>query len=210
MDLVSINVGHAERIQHGSRSMVTGICKRPVGGATRITAQAVGDDEICDLNHHGGPDQVVYAYSLEDYEWWSEQLGTELGPGTFGDNLTIRGLPTDLAIGDRLVIGEVVLEATSPRIPCSTFATRMQDPNFGLAFRRAERPGIYFRVLNEGDVAAGDPVELVDGAETGVSVVDLFRLSFELSPDKALLERCLAAPIAERIRLTLGKKLAAA
>jgi MOSC domain-containing protein YiiM len=153
---------------------------------------------------------VVYAYSADDYEWWSEQLDREIAPGTFGENLTIEGLPTDMNIGDRLLIGEVLLEATAPRIPCSTLAAQMQDPGFGMAFRKAERPGIYFRVLNEGEVSMGDAVTYIENPAPVVSILALYRIAFDLRPDPDALERYLEAPLAERMRASIEEKLSAA
>ena len=210
MRVTSVNVGREETIDHGNRRFTTGIRKRPVDGAVYIGADSVAGDTISDRKHHGGADQVVYAYSADDYAWWSEQLGRELAPGTFGENLTIEGLPTDMNVGDRLLIGEVLLEATAPRIPCSTLAAQMQDSGFGMAFRKAERPGIYFRVLNEGEVSAGDAVTCIDTPAPVVSILALYRLAFEPSPDPDALERYLEAPLAERLRATLEEKLSAA
>lgn len=209
MRLRSVNVGREESIDYGNRTFVTGICKRPFDGPVHIGYDVIAGDTISNSEHHGGKDQVAYAYSTEDYDWWSGRLETELSPGTFGDNLTIDGLPTDLYVGDRLLIGDVLLEATSPRIPCSTLAARMQDSGFGVQFRKAERPGIYFRVLNEGGVSAGDGVTLIENPSPVVSILDLFRLSYELRPDPAEMERYLEAPLAERFRAKVEQKLAA-
>lgn len=208
MRIASVNTGRRESIAHGNRVFTTGICKQPTDGPVFIGSSQVGGDTICDLEHHGGADQAVYAYSSDDYAWWSEQLGTVVGPGTFGENLTIDGLPTDLNVGDRLLIGEVLLEATAPRIPCSTLAARMQDPGFGIAFRRAERPGTYFRVLNDGEVAAGDAVTLVENAAPVATILELYRFAFEIRPQRADMERFLEAPIAARMRRTIEEKLA--
>lgn len=207
MRVTSVNVGRKETIGHGKRSFTTGIRKRAAGGPVYISSDAVAGDTICDTRHHGGADQVVYAYSQDDYEWWSEQLGRELAPGTFGDNLTIEGLPSDLNVGDRLLIGDVLLEATAPRIPCSTLAAQMQDAGFGMAFRKAERPGIYFRVLNEGEISAGDAVRCIENPAPVVSILDLYRLAYDRHPDPAALERYLEAPLAERMRASIEEKL---
>jgi MOSC domain-containing protein YiiM len=118
-------------------------------------------------------------------------------------------MPTDMRIGDRLMIGEVVLEATAPRIPCDTFATRMQDRSFGLKFREAERPGIYFRVLNEGEIETGESVTFVEGGDYDVTILDLFRYKYRQQHDPAELRRFLDAPLAERMRAEIEKKLAA-
>jgi MOSC domain-containing protein YiiM len=210
MRVTSVNVGREEAIDHGGRTFRTGIRKRPAAGAVGIGSDSVAGDTVSDKKHHGGVDQVVYAYSADDYDWWSEQLSRELAPGTFGENLTIEGLPTDMNVGDRLLIGDVLLEATAPRIPCSTLAAQMGDSGFGMAFRKAERPGIYFRVLNEGEVSAGDAVTFIENPAPVVSILQLYRLAYDLHPDPAALERYLEAPLAERMRATVEGKLAAA
>ena len=210
MKIESVNIGRAQQLDGPNFTGKTGIFKMPTAEPVLIGELGLEGDDIIHTRHHGGPDQAVYLYRQEDYDWWSAQLDAELLPGTFGDNLTVDGLPTDLYVGDRLLIGDVLLEATSPRIPCSTLAARMQDSGFGVQFREAERPGIYFRVLNEGDVSAGDGVTLIENPAPVVSILELFRLSYELRPDPAVLERYLEAPLAERFRNKLQQKLAAA
>ncbi len=208
MRLESINVGRNETIAHGNKSMATGICKRPVDGPVLITEEGIPGDAIVATKVHGGPDQAIYAYSADDYDWWAETTGRDYPPGIFGENLTIRDLPTDLRIGDRLLIGEVVLEATAPRIPCDTLSTRMEDRGFGLAFRQAERPGIYFRVLNEGEIRAGDAVTLVESHFCEVTIVELFRHRYRLRHDPDDLRRYLEAPLASRLRAEVEADLA--
>lgn len=207
--LSSINRGSAGTIDHGNRRFVTGIDKQPVGECIAVTAAGIRGDEICDTANHGGADQAIYAYSTVDYAWWSARLDRPLRPGTFGENLTIDGLPPDMNVGDRLLIGSVLLEATAPRIPCSTLAARMRDPEFGLLFRRAEKPGVYFRVLNEGEVCPGDRVTLVENTDPTVSILALFRLYYDNSPARDALESALRVPIAERLRKRFEAKLAA-
>ena len=209
MRLESINVGRAETIAHGNKSMATGICKRPVDRAVVVTVEGIVGDAIVATKHHGGPDQAIYAYSADDYDWWAETTGRQYPAGIFGENLTIRDLPSDLRIGDRLLIGEVVLEATAPRIPCDTLSTRMQDKGFGLVFRQAERPGIYFRVLNEGEIQVGDSVTLVESDSCDVTILDLFRHKYRLRHDADELRRYLDAPLASRLRAEVDADLAA-
>jgi len=207
MLLESINAGRAETISHGRQSHTTGICKRPIDGAAFLDESGLQGDVIVDAEHHGGADQAIYAYSADDYDWWANETGKDYLPGLFGENLTIRGMPTDMNVGDRLLIGEVVLEATAPRIPCGTFATRMQDSGLGLAFRKAEKPGIYFRVLNSGAIAAGDSVTFVENEAETVTILELFRFYYALRHDQATLERYLTAPLAVRFRLKIEKLL---
>lgn len=209
MRVVSLNVGRAETLRFGKREFLTGICKRPVAGAAFVSEHGVGDDVIQDLKNHGGADQAVYVYSAADYAWWSEKLGAEIQFGTFGENLTIDTLPTDMTTGDRLLIGDVILEVTAPRIPCSTLAARMQDSTFGVTFRQAEKPGYYCRVLHEGDVKNGDSVTLAENPVQAISILEQFRLSYETRPDQAALQRALEAPLAERMREKFESRLAA-
>jgi MOSC domain-containing protein YiiM len=136
----------------------------------------------------------------------------KLAPGTFGDNLTISGISSpDVAIGDRFSIGDVVLEVTVPRIPCGTLATRMEDREFVKAFRYAERPGVYCRVIAEGEVSAGMPVthELFPGERIGI--VEMYRSWFiRKKLSAAELRKTLAAPIGARARRDWEELLVAA
>lgn len=209
MRVTSVNRGQSETVRFASRTVMSGINKHAQSASVTISVNGVDDDVVCDELNHGGVDQAVYAYNANDYTWWSRQLGREVAPGTFGDNLTIDGLPRDMNAGDRLLIGDVLLEATAPRIPCRTLAAKMQDGKFGIVFRRAERPGFYFRVLNAGEVAAGDNVTLVENPELSISMLELFRLSYKNTPSERMLQRALDAPIAVRMRAKFEKKLAA-
>ncbi len=208
MRITSVNIGRAETVTHGNQSVRTGIFKRPAGGPVRISEAGLDGDQILNGKHHGGADQAVYAYSADDYDWWARAMDRDVEPGLFGENLTIEGLPGNMVIGDRLLIGDVVLEATSARIPCKTLAARMQDSGFGMLFRKAERPGIYFRVLNTGEVRAGDAVSLVESDTGTVTVLDLFRFAYESRHDAEQLRRFLDAPIAERVRAKVEARLA--
>jgi MOSC domain-containing protein YiiM len=209
MRLESVNIGRSEKISHRDRSFVTGICKHPTDGPVEIAREGVRGDAIVATEHHGGADQAIYVYSADDYEWWAEQTARDYFPGLFGENLTIRDMPSNLRIGDRLLIGEVGLEATAPRIPCSTFAARMQDSSFGTAFRKAERPGVYFRVLNEGQVSVGDTVTFIENEESDVTILDLFHFYYARQHDADELRRLLTSPLAERMRAKVESKLAA-
>ena len=208
MRIESINIGRAETVAHGDKSVVSGICKYPVQGPVQVAREGIPGDAIVATEHHGGPDQAIYAYSADDYDWWTERTGRDFAPGIFGENLTIRDMPSNMRIGDRLLAGELVLEATAPRIPCSTFAARMQDSSFGLAFRKAERPGIYFRVLNEGEIASGDNVTSIENDDSEVTILDLFHFYYAHRHDAETLRRFLDAPLAARMRGKVESKLA--
>jgi MOSC domain-containing protein YiiM len=204
--LEAVNLGRRETITLGSRRVDTGIDKRPVQYA-RIETLGPVDDVVADEEHHGGPDQAVYLYGLADYTWWETELGRGLEPGTFGENLTL----TELDIGrrrpcDRLRIGPVLLELTSPRIPCSVFAHRMGERQWVKRFRDTERPGSYARVLEPGDVAVGDRVELIPLA-AGPTLLESFRLHYDKDAPAERIESVLSAPVSIRERVSLEKRL---
>ena len=175
----------------------------------RVTTLGLANDAICDVKHHGGVDQAVYVYGQADYDWWTAELGHELEPGTFGENLTVSKLESaTLAVGDRLHLAEVVLEVTSPRIPCVTLAARMGDPAFAKRFRQAA-PGVYCRVIREGDVRAGSRC----GGNRIAARCSPSRKAFATLTcgkwDEAMIRRHLAVPIAVRDRVELEERLAA-
>lgn len=209
MKILSINIGTARTFTRKGIERVTGIYKQPAEGPVEITPEGLAGDVIADKKHHGGPDQAVYIYGQTDYDYWTEALGEALSPGTFGENLTISGLAsTDFSIGDTLHIGSTVLQVTAPRIPCSTLADRMGDPQFVKKFRHAERPGIYCRVLTPGLVRPGDLVTVSPYHGETVSLLEMFRDAFAPDESPAALRRFLAAPIDIRSRRTKEKLLA--
>jgi len=209
MQLTSVNVGQERPMPNAKAWGRTGIYKLPVEEAVEITHGGLAGDAICDLEHHGGADQAVYIYSTPDYAWWSGELGRQLVPGTFGENLTITELESaQVGIGDRLHIGAVILEVTAPRMPCVTLATRMGDPAFAERFRAAERPGLYARVVRAGWVQAGDTVTRERLLGETVTVIELFRDFYRPDLTEATLRRHLAAPIAVRDRVEKERRLA--
>ncbi|MBC7869245.1 MAG: MOSC domain-containing protein [Chitinophagaceae bacterium] len=201
MRLLSVNIGKEQTIQAGKDSGKTCIFKNPTTIPVQITMDGLVGDSVTDKENHGGDDQAVYVYSSLDYMWWSEALGKELAPGTFGENLTISDLESaTLQIGDRLRVGEVLLEVTSPRIPCVTLAARMEDPIFVKRFRQAERPGVYCRVIKTGIVRVDDPVNLERYQGDTLSALEMFHNYYNKDASEADLRRELAAPIAIRAR----------
>lgn len=211
MQILSVNVGKARSID--SKSGLTGIYKNSVD-VVEITRDGLAGDAICDTKNHGGLDQAVYIYGAEDYAWWSAELGHDIEPGTFGENLTVSELESsDYAIGDRFHVrtsssDDVVLEVTAPRIPCGTFAQRMGDPTFVKRFRHAERPGLYCRVLTPGTVQAGDAITVERYEDDTVTALEMFRDFYKPHLDEATLHRYLAAPIAIRDREAKQAELA--
>ena len=206
MKLLSVNTSQPKTITDGKKSGLTGIFKTPHQDAVRVGLLGLEQDVQVDTENHGGKDQAVYLYSQDDYAYFSEQLGIVLEPGTFGENLTLSNLPEPLYIGDRFEIGNVILEVTAPRIPCSTLSARMNDIGFVEKFSQANRPGVYARVIQEGTLQAGDPVKYSRG-KFEVTVVEEFQFFYQKHKSIEELERFLAAPIAERSRKDYEKML---
>jgi MOSC domain-containing protein YiiM len=208
MKLISVNIGQKRTQQRKNFIETTGIYKFPVQEPVEIKRLGIEQDVICDKKSHGGPDQAIYVYGAADYEWWSEELGKEIAPGTFGENLTISDLESaQFNVGDTLQIGEITLQVTAPRIPCGTFAARMEDPQWVKKFRSAERPGLYCRVIREGFVKTGDPVSIERYTGETISILEMFRDYYDKNKSEETLHRHLKAPIAIRARRDLEKEL---
>ena len=199
MKLLSVNVGHP-RLNPWKEMKLTGIDKRPVDGPVMVTpARAKGlgmvglaGDRVYDVRNHGGPDQAVYAYAREDLDFWEAELDQPLGNGVFGENLTTEGVDVNGAlIGERWRIGpDVILELSCPRIPCGTFQGWLAQASWIKRFTQAARPGTYLRVIEPGEICAGDVIEIVHRPGHEVSVAVCFR-ALTLEPE--LLPRLLTA-----------------
>ena len=157
----------------------TGIDKRPVQGPVQVEPLGLVGDAVLDTANHGGTLQAVYAYALEDQEWWTRELGEELDrpttPGSFGENLTVAGVAVnDARVGERWTIGSVVLEVTAPRVPCSTFAGFIGLRGWVRRFALAERPGAYLRVTTPGTLQAGEAVAVTPGPPHAPTIREMF------------------------------------
>jgi MOSC domain-containing protein YiiM len=153
----------------------TGIDKRPVNGAIRFTDNGLAGDVIVDKKHHGGFDKAVYAYASEDARWWEDQIGAKITNGAFGENLTTEGIDVNGAlIGERWRIGKVLLEVSEPRIPCRVFAGFWDRPTLIKDFTAALRPGSYLRIIEEGEIKAGDLIHVEFKPQHEVTIRDLF------------------------------------
>ncbi|MEZ7004495.1 MOSC domain-containing protein [Streptomyces sp. AD55] len=201
MRLLSINLGRATVVPYTDHpDGVSGIDKRPADGPVRVAApgpkgvgaSGVAGDAVCDTRHHGGDDQAVYAVAREDLDAWEAELGRTLAPGSFGENLTTSGLDVSGAlIGERWRIGpDLVLEVTSGRIPCRTFQGHLGEPRWVKRFMQRGAPGAYLRVVEPGEVRAGDPVAIVHRPAHDVTVALQFRA---VTTERDLLPRLLAA-----------------
>jgi MOSC domain-containing protein YiiM len=202
MKITAVCLGQPQKLE--GKSYKTGIFKASVSGPVMVDAHGLVGDSILNRKHHGGPDQAIYLEGSLTLNWWQEQLGTVLNPGTFGENLMIDGLDNrDLAVGDRLQIGDVLLEVSAPRIPCATFSARMQDARFAKRYTQAERPGAYCRVLQSGWVQTEMDVFHAPFPHDRLMLKDMMGVAFKsLSPDQK--KRYLALPIAERIRMQVN------
>lgn len=210
MRILSVNLATLRPVGYtNSPTGVTGIDKRPADGPVAVAApgppgtggSGLAGDAIGDLRFHGGDDQAVYAYAREDLDAWEDELGRELPNGVFGENLTTLGVDVGGArVGERWRVGpRVLLEVSCPRIPCRTFAGWLEETGVPPAergagwikrFTRAAVPGTYLRVVEPGEIRAGDPVEIVHRPDHEVSSAFLFRA---LTTERNLLPRVLAA-----------------
>ena len=159
--LISVNVGLPREVDTGRRVVETAIWKAPVEGRVKVRHDNLEGDRQADLTVHGGPDKAVYAYAIEETRLWEEELGRDLGPGAFGENLTTEGVDVSGAVlGERWRIGTTLLEVVQPRLPCFKLGLKMGDPTFLRRFALASRPGAYLKILEEGELGAGDPIEV--------------------------------------------------
>jgi len=193
--IVSLNVGSIREVEWHGEIVTTGIWKYPVDGRVPLRGVNFAGDDQADRTVHGGPDKAVYAYAREDYDFWRGELGIDMPPGTFGENLTVEGLDLSSAmVGDKWRVGSALLEVAQPRLPCFKLGIRMGDPRFPKRFQAAGRMGAYLRVLEEGDVGAGDEVQVVFRPDNGVTLremVDALR-------DRSTAHRLLRAPYLPR------------
>jgi MOSC domain-containing protein YiiM len=206
--LLSVNVGKPRTVEYGGKKVRSAIWKEPVDG--RVAARGVNleGDGQANRRVHGGVDKAIYAYSREDYEWWEAELGRPFAPGTFGDNLTTRGIdPSAAVIGERWRIGAALLEVSEPRFPCYKLGMRMDDPGFLKRFAKARRTGSYLRIVSEGELGSGDEIEVCERPAHGVTI-GLFTEAY--LGDRDLLPDVLAAEqLSDDWRIWITKRIAA-
>ena len=191
--LVSVNVGRPQPLgPYRGGTVRSAIVKAPVDGRVRVAGVNLAGDDQADRRVHGGPDKAVYAYAIEDTGWWESELGRTLGPAAFGENLTVEGVDVSGAvIGERWHVGSAELEVCQPRFPCFKLGLRFGDPKMLKRFTRAERPGAYLRIVREGELGAGDAVQVRDRPAHGITVALVARA---VMIDRTLLARAGAAP----------------
>ena len=175
--VASLNVGQVRAVEWAGRQVTTAIFKVPVSGRVAIRGVNLEGDDQADRSVHGGPDKAIYSYAAEDYAWWRGELGRELSPGQFGENLTLSGVElTGALIGERWRAGSAVLQVAQPRFPCFKLGLKMGDAKFVKRFAQALRPGAYLRILEEGLVGAGDEVEVISTPSHGWTIQEVARI----------------------------------
>jgi MOSC domain-containing protein YiiM len=206
--VVSVKVGLPRTLNWAGRSVRSGIWKEPVDGRVVVEGINLHGDDQADRRVHGGPDKAVYAYSSEDYTWWADVLGRDLGAGTFGENLTTEGIDLSACvIGQEWHVGTAVLQVAQPREPCFKLGMRMGDAHFVELFGSSGRSGAYLRIQQPGDIGAGDPIVTGYPPSHGLTVGDL--AAVRPSTPIPLLERIAAIDdVPEGWRITAQRRLA--
>jgi MOSC domain-containing protein YiiM len=192
--LISVNVGEPLLVDTGRRLVETAIWKTPVEGRVKVRGVNLEGDRQADLTVHGGRDKAVYAYAIEETRLWEEEMGRELGPGAFGENLTTEGVDVSGAVlGERWRVGTTLLEVVQPRLPCFKLGLRLEDPTMVRRFARASRPGAYLKIIEEGDLGTGDEIE-VDVARRPDHGVSVRLVADAMLVDHSLIPRARQAP----------------
>jgi len=194
--LVSLNVGLPRDVAWRGKTVHTGIWKSPVEGHRRVSRLNVEGDGQGDLLGHGGENRAVYVYQLDSYSYWERRLGrSDLTYGQFGENFTVEGLADDeVCIGDRFRIGTALFEVTQPRVTCYRLGIRMDEPRMPALLTSAGRPGFYLRVLEEGEIGAGDPIVQVSAERERLTVAEANALLYLPPHPREALERALRIP----------------
>ena len=193
-EILSVNVSEVKEVPYRGSTVTTGILKLPLDGPVRVRKLNIDGDDQADRRVHGGRDMAIYAYPVEHYSFWQNELGRKEFPlGQFGENLTVQGLSEeDVRVGDIFRTGNLKLQVTQPRIPCYKLALRMQaGDDFPARFQQSGRMGFYFRVLEEGDLRSGDQLELIETDQDSVTIAEFIRAYLFDSHDPEKLERLL-------------------
>jgi len=210
MRLVSVNIGHPREVIYKGKTVTTGIFKEPVEGRIRLRTLNLDGDRQADLSVHGGLSKAAYAYPIEHYEYWREQLpGVDLPWGMFGENFTTEGLREDsVNIGDRFRIGSAEVMVTEPRLPCYKLAAKFGRDDIIKRFLHSGRTGFYFAVMQEGEVGTGDGIELVSRDEHNITVADITRLYVREKDDVGTLRRAVqVTALPQSWRVYFGKRI---
>jgi ferredoxin-NADP reductase/MOSC domain-containing protein YiiM len=194
--LVSVNVGMPKDVSWQGKTVFTGVFKDPVAGPRRVRRLNVDGDGQGDLAGHGGEQRAVFVYQLDSYRYWERELGRgDFVHGQFGENFTVEGLSDDdVCIGDRYQVGSAVFEVTQPRVTCYRVGLRMNDPRIPALLVSHRRPGFYFRVLEEGEVQAGDEIVKLAAGQEDMTVADVDALLYLPGHPRQQMLRALRIP----------------
>ena len=196
MKLLSVNVSQPQEVLHNGKRIKTGIFKEPVSGRTMMRRLNIDGDGQGDLSVHGGIHKAVYVYPTEHYDYWKRELRrNDLTYGKFGENLTVEGLLEEAVhIGDVFRIGEALVEVSQPRVPCFKLGIKMNDPQIVKPFLESKRVGFYVRVLEEGEVGAGDAIERTKVGEGQMTVKEIVHLRHLDNTDVVAAEKAASLP----------------
>ena len=194
--LISVNVGLPRDVAWRGEKIHTAIWKEPVKGRVAVRRLNLEGDGQGDLAGHGGENRAVMVYQIEAYRYWETHFGrNDFSLGQFGENFTVEGLPdNEVCIGDRYRIGSALFEVTQPRVTCYRVGIRMEEPAMASLLVSHHRPGFYFRVLEEGEVGAGDEITKVADGPEQITVANVDALLYLPNPSHELLERSLRVP----------------
>jgi MOSC domain-containing protein YiiM len=208
MEIIAISLSTRQSLSFKGRQVETGICKQPAQGAVYVSSEGLEGDEQVDLENHGGADKAVYVYSMDNYRYWEQELGRPLQPGQFGENLAVSGMTDEAVhIGDIFRMGAVEAQVTQPRVPCFKLGMRMEDTDFVGRFHYSGRVGFYLRILQAGQIKAGDPIERLQADPEGLDIATAM-LALNKNPrQQAIIARALSiSALSQAWRESLEKK----
>lgn len=208
--VISVCVGKPKLVVFNGTTIETAIFKTPVTGKVSLRKLNLDGDKQSDLTVHGGIDKALYSYPLEHYSWWKEQLpDVEFAHGKFGENLTTEGLlEQDVCIGDEFQVGTGVVKVSQPRLPCFKLGMKFGRPDVIKMFKQSGRSGIYFSVLEEGEISAGDSIKFLRGDGLGIgvqAVANLFNNRDAVDPD--FVQRALDSQLADQMKTFIASRL---
>jgi MOSC domain-containing protein YiiM len=204
--ILSVRVAKPKTIDYGRRQVSTSIFKEPVQGTILLRKLNLEGDEQADLTVHGGPDKALYIYPSEHYPWWRQEMpDVEFEYGKFGENLTTSGLLEDkVYIGDQFRMGTAIVQVSQPRLPCYKLGIKFGRTDIIKKFIQSGRNGIYFSVVQEGELGVGDSIEYLRSDEHKISVRDVARLFTGQMNDEQFVQRALNSNLAEQMKMFIA------
>ncbi len=201
--ILTVCVGKPKTVIFNGHQIFTGIFKSPTQDKLLVRKLNIDGDEQADLTVHGGPDKAIYTYASEHYPWWQTKLPDyDFSHGNFGENLTTEGLlENEVFIGDEYLVGTAVLRVAQPRLPCYKLGVKFGRNDVIKMFMQSGRSGIYFKVIEEGELAAGDTIKYLGGDGLGVSVQAVANLFSSRDYDPEFIERALDSQLADQMKM---------